>query len=96
MMFSNFRLSEIIFNLMKNLIESGVSLEIDNYLYERNRGHLGKFVSCAICKEFLGNNLLDDIKYFTCNHIYHKICFFKEADGDECPICKRNDCMPHR
>ena len=96
MMFSNFRLGENIFNLMKKLIESGVNLEIDNYLYERNRGHLGNFVSCSICKEFLGSNLLDDIKYFTCNHIYHKICFFKEAEGDECPICKRNDCIVNK
>ena len=92
MMFSNFRLKENIFNHMKNLIESGVSLEVDNYLHERNRGHIANFITCALCNKFLGSSHIDNLKYFSCNHVYHKLCFLKEGE-EECPICKKNDCI---
>ena len=93
MMFSNFRLSENIFNLKKSLIESGISLEVDNYLYERNKGHFAIINTCGICKEFLGKGNVDKIKYFNCNHVYHYLCFLKEGGGNECFICKKNDCI---
>ena len=92
MMLSNLRLSENIFNLMKNLIESIVSLELDNYLHERTSGHVFNFFSCDLCNEFFGKPHIDELKYFYCNHVYHKICILKEG-GDECPICKKNDCI---
>ena len=92
LMFSNFRLSENIFNLMKNLIESGMKFEINNYLYERTKGHIACLRNCSLCHKFLGNNrIIDDIKYFSCNHVYHKMCYLKEGIEKECPICKKND-----
>ena len=93
MMFSNFRLSENIFNLMKSLIESGINIEVDNYLYERNKGHFAIIRECGICKEFLGKGNMDKIKYFNCNHVYHNLCFLKEGGGNECLICKKDDCI---
>ena len=93
LMFLNYRLSEKIFNLQKNLIESGVSLEIDDYLYERNKGHFASIITCSICNEFIGDQHLDEIKYFSCNHVFHLICYLKNGEDDECPICKKNDCI---
>ena len=36
---------------------------------------------------------MDKIKYFNCNHVYHYLCFLKEGGGNECFICKKNDCI---
>ena len=92
MMFLNFRLSEKIFNLQKDLIESEINFEIDNYLYERNKGHSNSILECAICNNFIGNQHLDKIILFKCNHIYHPICYLKEGkNDDECPICIKNN-----
>ena len=99
LMFFNFRLRENMYKYMKNSIESRVNLEINNYLYERNKGHFSNFYKCAECQEFLGSSNIDKIIYFSCNHIYHKICFIKNREkGKECYICKKlkkndNDCF---
>jgi hypothetical protein len=93
LMFSNFRLEENIFKLSKNLIDTGFNLEINNYLYERNKGHIASLKYCSSCFKFLWINKFDEIIYFNCNHVYHRICFIKEGEGDECPICKRNECV---
>ena len=93
LMFSNFRLDEIILNLSKNLSDTRLNLEINNYLYERNKGHITSLKYCSSCFKFFGINKFNEIKYFNCNHIFHRKCFIKEGEGDECPICKRNECV---
>jgi hypothetical protein len=92
LMLSNFRLDDNIFNLSKKLIDTGLNLEINNYLYERNKGNIASLRYCSLCFKFLWKNKFDEIKYFNCNHVYHRKCFLKEGEEDECPICKRNEC----
>ena len=93
MMFSNFRLSENILELSSNLIGKRIGIEIDNYLYERNKGHSAIFRKCDECHEYLGIGNIDEIKYFRCNHIFHKVCFLQKEINDECYICRKNDCV---
>jgi hypothetical protein len=93
LIFSNFRLDENIFTLSKNLIDTGLNLEINNFIYERNKGHIASLRYCSSCLKYLWINKFDEIKYFNCNHVYHRKCFLKEGEENECPICKRNECV---
>ena len=89
MMFLNFRLDENIFNKQKYLIESEINFEINNYLFERNKGHSNSILECSICKNFIET---DKIILFNCNHIYHPNCYLKQGNNDdECPICRKNN-----
>jgi hypothetical protein len=93
MMISNFRLGENIAHLAINLSESIVDVEIKNYLYEKSKGKIASFIKCAECNVYLWRGNIEEIKYFNCNHIYHKVCFLKKEINDECYICKKNDCI---
>ena len=96
MMLANFRLGQNIADLAINLSKTRVDVEINNYLYEKSKGNIASFIKCAECNVYLWRGNIEEIKYFNCNHIYHKVCFLKKEINDECYICKRNDCIVER
>ena len=87
LLFTGYRLSENIMNITKDLFEIDLKNNLNNLIYQNNKGNTAFLNECDSCGNSLDDNS-DNFIYFKCNHAFHKKCFKKNNYNEKvCPIC---------
>ena len=91
LMFIEFQISENTNMILNDLIEDESKKQLNEFIYQNNKGQLAIFEKCELCgKSYDKNIYLLDIIYFKCNHSYHDLCFMKGGyDLEICPTCDK-------
>ena len=91
LMFIGFKTNENIHKILNHLLGSESEKQLNEKIFENNKGQLAIFEKCEHCgKSFDNNSYLVNIIYFKCNHCFHHICFMKGGyDINICPICDK-------